>query len=395
MTSPAVPEARSAASLADVMAAMESLYPARLAEDWDAVGLVCGDPDRPVRRVLVAVDPVAAVVDEALAMRADVLITHHPLFLRGVHGVATTTAAGRVVTRLIEGGCALLAAHTNADAARPGVSDALAATLGLREVRPLQRQPESEPQRLLITYVPQDHVKAVLDAAAAAGAGQVGDYRRCAFTSTGTGTYDSPPDGDPFIGAPGERGHASEVRIEMTLGDRDVARVVAAVLASHPYDEPAYEVVPVVASPRRTGIGRVGRLDAALSLAEFAALVAERLPATAHGVRVAGDPGCAVSLVAVCGGSGDSLLGDVVSAGADAYLTADLRHHRALDHRADGGCALVDVAHWASEWPWCPHVAQLLPAAVTAVAGPQAATVEVTVSRIPTDPWTMHVRSVE
>lgn len=383
-----------APTLGQVMAAMEALYPARLAEDWDAVGLVCGDPDRPVRSVLVAIDPVAAVVDEALALGADLLITHHPLFLRGVHGVATTSAAGRAVTRLIEGGCALLAAHTNADAARPGVADALAGALGLVDLRPLQRVPESDPMRLLVIYVPPEHVDAVLDAAAASGAGEVGDYRRCAFTSPGIGTYDSPVDGAPFIGRPGQRGSAAEVRIEMTVPNRDVSRVVAGVLASHPYEEPAYEVVPLVDSPRTTGIGRVGRLPEPLPLAQFARLVAEKLPATAHGVRVAGDPAVEVASVAVCGGSGDSLLPDAVAAGVDAYVTADLRHHRVSDHLADGGCALLDVAHWASEWPWCPQVAEALPAAVAAVAGVDAATVDITVSRIPTDPWTMHVRSV-
>lgn len=377
-------------ALADVVAAVARLYPPSLTEGWDAVGLVCGTPERDVRRILIAVDPVSLVVDEALDIGADLLITHHPLLLRGVHSVAATSAKGRVLTRLIEGGCALHTAHTNADAADPGVSDALAEVLGLVDLRPLQRAPESEPTKMLITYVPADHLDDVLDAAAEAGAGVVGDYTRCAFVSPGNGTYDAPADGSPFIGEAGQRGSAAEVRVEMTLGARLVPAVIAAVRAAHPYEEPAYQVVPVDAAPRTTGIGRVGELVEPMPLAEFAGLVAARLPATHHGVRVAGELGGEVATVAVCGGAGDSLLADATAAGADVYLTADLRHHRVEEHLADGGCAVVDVAHWASEWPWCVQLATLLPGAL-AELGIAPDSVEVKVSTTSTDPWTQQL----
>ncbi|MFM2438531.1 MAG: hypothetical protein RLZ55_1350 [Actinomycetota bacterium] len=380
-------------TLADVMAAMERLYPTRLAEGWDAVGLVCGDPERPVRRILVAVDPVAEVVDEALACGADLLITHHPLLLGGVHGVPATTPEGRVVMRLIEAGCALLCAHTNADSANPGVSDALAEALGLRDLLPLQRVPESERTQLLVVYVPPSHVDAVLDAAAAAGAGQVGDYRRCAFVGPGEGTYDAPPAGRPFIGGPGQRGTALELRVEVLVPAGAARRAVDAVLSAHPYDQPAYVLLAAEDVPRRTGIGRVGVLPGPVSLAGFAAAVAAGLPATEHGVRVAGDLGAAVSRVAVCGGAGDSLLADAEAAGADVYVTADLRHHRVQEHLAAGGCAVIDVAHWASEWPWCAQVAHLLPGALADVAPGAADSVEVLVSEESTDPWSARLPS--
>ncbi len=380
-------------TLANVVGTMAALYPPDLAESWDAVGLVCGDPAQPVRRVLVAIDPTEEVVDEALEWGADLLICHHPRLLRGVHGVPATSAAGRVVHRLIQGSCALLTAHTNADAANPGVSDALAELLGVTQTVPLQRAPESLAKHLLVTYVPQPYVEAVISAAADAGAGVVGEYRRCAFSSEGVGTYEAPADGDPFIGSAGERSTAAEVRIEMTLSVATTDAVIRAVLAEHPYEEPAYEILPVVAAPTRTGIGRIGVLATATTLAEFAAVVAAALPATGSGVRVAGDPSTVVHRVAVCGGAGDSLLADAQAAGADVYVTADLRHHRALDHIADGGCALIDVAHWASEWPWCAQVAALLPAALAVEVGTSADSVEVKVSHLPTDPWTRHQRS--
>lgn len=269
-------------TVADVAAAMEGRFPAALAADWDAVGLVCGDPDSSVRSVLLAVDPVMPVVDEALLLGVDLIITHHPLFLKGVHSVAATTHGGRVVHTLLSRGIALLAAHTNADHAAPGVSDALADALGLVNVRPLVALPDN-----------------------------------LAF-----------------------------------------------------------------------GTGRVGALDSAQTLGDFAARVAAALPATHHGVRVAGDAGQLVRTVAVCGGAGDAYLHEAAAV-ADVYVTSDLRHHRALDHRLDGGCALVDIAHWAGEWPWLRVAAAQL-AADLAAGG---TTVEVHVSAIPTDPWTAHLGS--
>lgn len=390
----AIPSPRPA-TVGDVVAAMELLYPTALAEGWDAVGLVCGDPAREVRRILVAVDPVAAVVDQAVALGADLLITHHPLLLNAVHGVPATTSEGRVVMRLIEAGCALLCCHTNADAASPGVSDALAEMLELRELRPLQRVPESEPTQLLVVYVPPSHVDQVLDAAAAAGAGQVGDYRRCAFVGPGEGTFDAPAHGRPHTGEPGERATALELRVELVVGAASAAAAIAAVLAVHPYEEPAYVLLPAVDVPRRTGIGRVGQLAAPMTLAEFGDLVAAALPATEHGVRLAGDLMTTVRRVAVCGGAGDSLMADARAGGADVYVTADLRHHRVEEHLGAGGCAVVDVAHWASEWPWCTQVARLLPGALADVAPAPTASVEIVVSQLSTDPWSARLASTE
>jgi len=295
--------AASAPPLADVVAALEDLYPPSTAEGWDAVGLVVGDPAAPVRKILFAVDPVAAVVDEAIAWGADLLVTHHPLFLRPVHSVAATTFKGDVVHRLLTAGCGLYVAHTNADAAPRGVADALADLVGITDRRPLV----------------------------------VGD------------------DGD------------------------DVER----------------------------GIGRVGDLAEPTTLGAFAERVAAALPATAQGVRVAGDPAAPVATAAVVGGSGDSLFDAVRAAAVDVYVTADLRHHPASELReradfeagADGaGRAtpfLVDVAHFASEWPWLAYAAEDVVARLGGRAGEGSGegTVTTRVSTIGTDPWTARVAS--
>ena len=271
------------ATVADAVAELERLYPPVLAESWDAVGLVCGDPSADVRRVYFCVDVVTATVDEAIGWAADLVVAHHPLLLRGVHGVPTTTYKGRLVHRLIKHDLAVQVAHTNADVADPGVSDALAERIGLDDLRPLV------PLR----------------------------------------------------------------------------------------DDP-------LESPGLRGAGRVGTLRSTLSLREFVELVAAALPATAAGIRASGDPDRPVRTVAVSGGAGDGYLGDAVRAGADAFVTADLRHHPASEHVEAAGPALVDAAHWATERPWLDQVAAKLSAAL----GPGS--VATLVSDVVTDPWTLH-----
>lgn len=258
---------------------MEDLYPPSWAESWDAVGLVCGDPDARVGRIMFAVDPVSAVVEEAVNWGADLLVTHHPLLLRPVHGVPATDPKGRVVHRLITAGIGLYVAHTNADVADPGVSDALAATLGLVDTRPLARA-----------------------------------------------------EGDP---------------------------------------------------EGRRGLGRIGALPGDLTLAEFVDRTVSKLPVTAAGLRVAGESDLAIHTAAVCGGAGDALLSTAREAGADVFLTADLRHHPSSESRERGVPALVDAAHWATEWPWLMEAQR----AVTGVLAGGGATVETYVSTLVTDPW--------
>lgn len=267
-------------TLRQVVSVLDLVYPPRLAADWDSVGLVCGDLDATVSAVLFAVDPVMEVVDEALLSQVDLIITHHPLFLAGVHSVAATTAKGKIVHTLISHSIALFCAHTNADHATPGVSDALAEKLGIGDLRPL---------------------------------------------------------------------------------------------------------VPTLGQPS-TGTGRVGELPETLTLEQFAELVAVVLPQTVHGVRVAGDPMTPVRTVAVCGGAGDGFLSEAALA-ADVYVTSDLRHHLALEHLADGGCALIDIAHWAGEWPWLEQAAGALARGL----GSQGSSVRTIISQLPTDPWTARV----
>ena len=390
-------------TLADVVALLDERYPPGAAEDWDAVGTVCGDPAQPVTRVAFAIDATRAGVDEALEWGADLLVTHHPLFLRPVHSVAATSAKGDVVHRLIRGGCALHAVHTNADAAPGGVPHAMAEAIGLVDTEPLVPVP-AEALDKHVVFVPEEAAEAVVDALSAAGAGEIGDYSRCAWTTSGTGTFIPGDHANPAVGAHGVAARVAEARVEMVAPRRLRDAVVSAMRAAHPYEEPAFDVLELADSPSGAGHGRVGRLPEPMTLKAFAERVAERLEPTAQGVRVAGALDALVARVAVVAGSGDSFFDAVRASGVDVYVTGDLRHHPALELREwarlgaarqgwppeDGRPFLVDVAHTAGERPWLARAAATLAADVRERHG---TTVETRVSALSTDPWTARFAS--
>ena len=368
------------ATLNDLVDLIHGWYPPDTAESWDAVGLVYGDPDAEVRKVMFAVDPAPAVAAEAAEWGADLLVVHHPLFLKPVHGFAATTPKGRTLARLAGAGCALLTAHTNADQAVGGVSEAMANALGLTEQRPLRAAQGAAMDKLTV-YAPVDAAAPVRAALAEAGAGRIGPYDFASFSSPGEGRFRPLKGANPMIGSVGEIETVDEVRIEVVLDRALRGPAVAAMLAAHPYEEPAYDVVEL-ADPESSasGTGRVGMVERT-TLADFAAAVAKALPETVHGVRVAGDPERSVRRIAVCGGAGDFLLDEVARSDADVYVTSDLRHHPAAEFQELGGPALVDVAHWAAEWTWLPVVE----AKVRETLGDS---VDTRVSTINTDPWT-------
>jgi dinuclear metal center YbgI/SA1388 family protein len=379
--------------LSEIVGLLDSWYDPRWAEPWDKVGLVCGDPAQEVRRIVFAVDPVEAVVDEAVAYDADLVVVHHPLFLTPVSSVAATTAKGRVLHRLMQHRIALLTAHTNADVPVDGVNDAIARALGLADARVLEPTDGGGMDKL-VAFAPVDAAERVRAAITDAGAGAIGAYDSCTFTAAGQGRFRPLEGADPAIGGVGELEVVEEVRIE-SVYPRPLRRlVVEALRAAHPYEEPAFDLIeladvpggPVTgAGPEPTrGHGRVGELAEPVTLREFATQVAGAFLPTAHGVRVAGDPDRAVRRVAVGAGSGESLLETARRSGADVFVTSDLKHHRASEFLEDGGPAVVDIAHWAAEWSWLPIVAAKVHEAASAAGD----TVDTHVSTTVTDPWT-------
>lgn len=377
------------ATLKDVITVLEQAYPPELAESWDRIGLVCGDPDAAITRVMFAVDPLPPVIDDAIAEGVGLLVTHHPLLLRGVHTIAADTPKGNTLHRLVTAGIALYCAHTNADAADPGVSDALAAAIGLHVTGALTPLP-APPTDLLAVSVPTERAERVLAALHEAGAGAFGAYEDAASSWPQTGSFRPTRGANPAIGRVGELITVEERRLEVVLPRRSRAAVLAALHASHPYESPAYAVHELPDQPSRRGIGRVGELDEPEPFAGFVERVARGLPASGAGTRGAGDPNRMIRRVAVCGGAGDSRLEAATAEGVDAYVTADLRHHPVTEHlfgpRAPEFTApnLVDIGHWASEWPWCGQAAGMVRAAL-------GGTVETLVSTRRTDAWSVHV----
>lgn len=370
-------------TVADVRRVLDAAYPPELAEEWDKVGLICGDPDEPVSRVAVALDCTEAVADAAVASGAQMLVVHHPLLLRGVSSVAADTPKGRILHKLIRGGVALFAAHTNADSARPGVNDRLAELLGVHPGAPLAPKPGQHLDAWVVR-VPASHADAVKEAVFAAGAGSVGDYDSCAYELSGRGQFRPGDDADPFLGERGEVEHVKEQRIEFVAEPSLRSKVHAALLEAHPYEEPSFDILESLVGDldpeSALGIGRVGDLDEPMAFRDFVDRVGKRLPATEWGVRGAGDPERIIRRVAVASGSGDSFLNTARKLGVDAFVTSDLRHHPVDEALREGGPCIVDTAHWASEFPWCGQAADLLGDALG---------VETEVLDIRTDPWTV------
>ena len=384
VTLPAVP------SLAEILSTLDGWYPPATAESWDAVGLTCGDRADPVRRILLAVDCVPATVAEAVSSEAQLLLTHHPLLLSGVHGVPADDPKGALVHRMIRAGVAHFVAHTNADVAASGVSQALADCLGLTGAAPLEPDPEPALDHLTV-YVPAADLDRLIGALTEAGAGAVGAYDQCTFTVSGQGSYRPLPGAQPADGEVGVLTRKPEQALSVVLPRRRRAAVLAAMRQAHPYEEVAFTLTEQPRLDADTGTGRIGELPEPMTLRDFTGYVAARLPGTAWGVRAAGRPDQLIRTVAVCGGSGASYTELARDRGADAYLTSDLKHHSTVEavtereNLAAGSTrelALVDAAHWATEWPWLPVVADLLRR--------RFADVEVAVSTLVTDPWTLH-----
>lgn len=379
--------------------ALAAIYPPADAEEWDQVGLHVGDPVGDlVTGVLVSLDVTPAVLDEARQRHADLVIAHHPLLFTPLRRLTPHTPPGRLALRAARQGCGVLVAHTNLDQAAQNTSHPAAAVLdltSLRPVRPLSTDRTTGAVETgtvkIVTFVPRADTDAVVTAMAAAGAGQIGDYSECAFTTPGTGRFRPGPGADPHIGTHGRRQDVPEDRVEMVMRRGDIAAVVANLIAAHPYEEVPYDLYPLVTAPGEPspkGLGLIGDLPQPVSLRAVADRLAHGLPAP--GLRLAADdPSREVRTVAVCGGAGADLIDDLVPAGgpplAEVFVTGDLRHHRALDALAMG-LALIDAGHFATENPAMDTVV----AALDGQREPFGLTAPIMRSAVLTDPWTAH-----
>ena len=330
----------------DIVEALFAHAPRELAEPWDNVGLIIGDPRARVRRVLLCVDATQEITAEARAMRAQLIVAHHPLFVEPLRHVRADEIESAVAYDAARAGVAVCAMHTNLDYAPEGLCVELARLVGLRDIQPLSAAGASALVKLTV-FVPASHVAAVRAAIAGAGGGRIGRYQECSFEVPGEGTYRPLPGAAPYAGRVGRLERADEVRLEMVVPRSALGAAVRAMEAAHPYEEVAYDVYPLANSWPNSARGALGRLLRAVTVARFARRVKEVLGASA--VRVS-DDNRRVRLVAVASGSGGHLVGDATAAGADALLLGEVRHDGALRARARG-LSVIEAGHFATERP--------------------------------------------
>jgi len=327
----------------DLVGLVHSLYPPALAEEWDNVGLQVGDPAAEVRSVLVALEPSEKALAAASALGAGAIVAHHPLIFRPLRQLVPGDETGRILFRAVREGIAVICAHTNLDRGRDGLNDWLAERLGVGGAKPLAAGGEL---LKLVVFVPAGYERRVAEALFAAGAGEIGRYDRCSFRTPGIGTFRPGTGSEPFLGRQGEVEAARELRLETVLPREAAGRAVERMLKAHPYEEVAYDLVPLANRRGDVGLGRIGRLARPSTLGEFAAQVKVAL-GTAD-LRLVGDDDRKVAKVALCSGSGASLLADAVRQGADVLVTGDVKYHEARAAESQG-VALIDAGHFATE----------------------------------------------
>ncbi|WP_438433371.1 Nif3-like dinuclear metal center hexameric protein [Gorillibacterium sp. sgz500922] len=328
-----------------VVSLMEEMAPKRLAVEDDRIGLQVGSLGKDVDKVLVALDVTEEVADEAVREGAELIIAHHAPIYRPLKNLRTDTPAGRVFEKLIKHDIAVYVAHTNLDAAIGGINDRMAEALGLSDTVPLDPT-YTEPLRKVVVYVPADHADAVADALFRAGAGQIGRYSHCSFRQEGTGTFRPEAGTNPYLGEPGKLERAAEIRLETIVPETLERRAVKAMLAAHPYEEPAYDVYALELPGPVYGLGRVGRLPEPCTLDELADRVKQGFEVPF--VRIVGRGDTVIRKAAVLGGMGSHYVTKAQFAGADVLVTGDIDYHTAHDALAAGMC-LIDPGHNAEK----------------------------------------------
>ena len=331
----------------DIAAVVEQIAPPGLAQDWDNVGLLVGDPERPIKNVLLTIDATRAVVEEAKRLKTDAIISYHPVIWDGLKRVLANGPT-RVVYELIRAGIAVFSIHTALDAAVGGVNDGLAEMLGIEDPKPLGDYVEYAPDQnyKLVVFVPVDALKKVTNAIFKAGAGAIGNYRDCGFHTDGTGTFLPLAGAKPAIGKRGKAEAVHEMRFETIVPADKLNAVVAALKEAHPYETPAFDIYKLFGYENTFGLGRIGRLSEPAKVDRLIERVKKHTGAKAVGL--VGDTKRRVEAAAVCAGTCGKIVNTVIAAGADLYLTGEMKHHEALAAQ-EAGLTCICLSHTVSE----------------------------------------------
>jgi dinuclear metal center YbgI/SA1388 family protein len=329
--------------LKELCSYLDFAIPLSYQEGYDNSGLQVGMPESEVNSALLVVDITEEVVDEAVTKGCDTIISHHPLIFFPIKRLSNASVSERIVSKAIKNDIAIYSAHTNLDSIRGGVSYKMAEKLGLADIRVLS--PLKRKLLKLVVFIPENYLDKVKDAVFEAGAGATGNYDKCSFGTPGTGSFRPGECSNPFVGKKGKIHFEREVRFETILYSELKEKVVAALLKTHPYEEPAYDIFSLENDNTAGGLGCTGNLKETMGKNKFLDYVANVF--SAKGIRYSSFMGNKISKVALCGGSGASLLRDAISSGADAFLTADIRYHTFFD--AENRILLADIGHYESE----------------------------------------------
>jgi dinuclear metal center YbgI/SA1388 family protein len=327
--------------LSAIIKSIETIAPPVLAESWDNVGLLAGDPNQDITKILLTIDYSPAVVDEGRKSKCDLVIAYHPPIFHPLKRIV----AGSSIFDAIQHGVAIYSPHTALDTAEGGTNDMLGDVLGLTDRRPLKSSPSGHSQYKLVVFVPVEAVEKVSHAIFDAGAGRIGNYTSCSFSSAGTGTFFGQPGSDPAVGHAGRLEKVDELRLETVVPIGSVENVIRALRANHPYEEPAFDLNVLAALPSGKGLGRIGSLPSTRRTELFDRI--KRELGIGH-LLIAGPVEGNVTRAAVCAGSCGDLLDDAINAGAELYLTGEIRHHDAVKAAA-AGLTVVCTLHSNSE----------------------------------------------
>ncbi|WP_129724014.1 Nif3-like dinuclear metal center hexameric protein [Xylanivirga thermophila] len=335
------------AKVRDIVDIMEQIAPFQYAEDWDNVGLLLGDMEENVSRIMLTLDATPEVIEQAVKEDIDMLISHHPIIFKPIKDIRLDSYTGKILCPLIKHDISVLCAHTNLDKALGGVDDTLADILGLNEVEPLTYV-DSMPYYKIVVYIPKGHEEKVLYAMAEAGAGCIGGYSHCTFQGEGTGTFLPLEGAKPYIGDVGMLEHVHEIRLETIVPKSHLDKVLDAMLKVHPYEEVAYDVYQLANRVKVPSIGRIGQLPKVMSVIEYAEYIKRSL--NAGSVAIVGNRDKKVKWVGSCAGAGGDLVGMAKYKGADVFVTGELKYHEAQMANALG-IPVIAAGHFSTEIP--------------------------------------------
>lgn len=329
----------------DIMNIIEGIAPTYLAEKWDNVGLQVGNKNREINKIMICLELNNKIVDEAVEKDIDMIVTHHPLIFKPLSKLVSSDPIVRVVNKLIKNDINLYSAHTNLDIAIGGTSDYLADLLNLKNLKPLSVTQKKKYCKLVV-FVPEDSIDKVREAISSAGAGHIGNYSHCTFQGKGIGAFKPLQGSDPYIGKPGELEKVDEYRLETIVSINELNNVLSSMLKAHPYEEVAYDLIPLENNIEELGFGRIGYLTNPMTLKNLALEVKNIL--NADMVKIIGDESKPMSKISICTGSGSEFIKSAYKNKCDCYITGDIKYHDA-QLAVDLGLNIIDAGHYETE----------------------------------------------